>query len=90
VIAVKQGESGHKGRGALGATAHRFSVWAREQEDDGWQHEERDDEAPPPKTIVTDENVKSLITRNQSPDLPFSLSINPYRGCEHDMWSSSF
>ncbi|EJM95960.1 PA0069 family radical SAM protein [Herbaspirillum sp. YR522] len=38
---------------------------------------------PPLKTIVTEEKAKSIISRNSSPDLPFSLSINPYRGCEH-------
>jgi DNA repair photolyase len=42
-----------------------------------------DDEAPPLKTIVTEETAKSIISRNSSPDLPFSLSLNPYRGCEH-------
>ena len=44
-----------------------------------------DQDAEPPrlKTIVTEETAKSIISRNASPDLPFSLSLNPYRGCEH-------
>jgi DNA repair photolyase len=44
---------------------------------------EQDDEPPRLKTIVTEETAKSIISRNASPDLPFSLSLNPYRGCEH-------
>ena len=49
--------------------------------DDGWGSA---DEAPQPlHTTVTNEQARSVINRNQSPDLPFNLSINPYRGCEH-------
>ncbi|MFL6706714.1 MAG: PA0069 family radical SAM protein [Massilia sp.] len=39
--------------------------------------------APPIKTIVTDEYAKSILSRNASPDIPFNVSLNPYRGCEH-------
>jgi DNA-binding transcriptional regulator YhcF (GntR family) len=42
-----------------------------------------EDEAPPWKTQVTDEYCKSILSRNASPDMPFSVSLNPYRGCEH-------
>ena len=45
--------------------------------------DDEDDEPPRLKTIVTEEEARSIISRNSSPDLPFSLSLNPYRGCEH-------
>ncbi len=72
----------HKGRGATLNPEGRFHSLEREAFDDGW-------EAPPeeepgrPRTIVTPEQAKSIITRNESPDVPFNYSINPYRGCEH-------
>lgn len=71
----------HKARGALSFAPGRFESVAREDFDDGWT----DDDAPaaPLQTQVTEERVRSVIQRNQSPDLPFELSINPYRGCEH-------
>ncbi|MDO9518912.1 MAG: PA0069 family radical SAM protein [Pseudohongiella sp.] len=49
--------------------------------DDGWDREE--ESARPPDTHITEEIARSILTRNQSPDLPFSVSLNPYRGCEH-------
>lgn len=48
--------------------------------DDGWQHQEV---RPAPATEVQADPARSVITRNNSPDVPFELSINPYRGCEH-------
>src|SRR5439155_16406983 len=48
--------------------------------DDGWQSF---DELPPFKTTVTFDSTRKIITRNDSPDVPFDRSINPYRGCEH-------
>ena len=58
----------------------RFEILSREDFDDGWTR----DEAPEPlATEVTWEKPKVIITRNQSPDIPFDRSINPYRGCEH-------
>ncbi|HXF65947.1 MAG TPA: PA0069 family radical SAM protein [Burkholderiales bacterium] len=70
-----------KGRGAGINPEGRFERLAREAFDDGW---ERGEEQPPPlKTQVTEERVKSIIARNDSPDIPFTQSINPYQGCEH-------
>ena len=70
-----------KSRGALSRMQGRFESVAREVFDDGWGAE---DEAPAAlQTTVTEERARSIIQRNDSPDLPFELSINPYRGCEH-------
>lgn len=69
-----------KGRGATINIEGRFETLDREAFDDGWF-----DESEPRRldTTVTEERVKSIISRNQSPDVPFTQSINPYRGCEH-------
>src|SRR5207344_2889230 len=48
---------------------------------DGWAREE--EALPPLRTVVTPERAKSIISRNDSPDVGFDQSINPYRGCEH-------
>lgn len=69
-----------KGRGAVSNLQGRYEVNGREAFDDGWEH---DDEAPRYKTVVTDEYAKSILSRNTSPDIPFNVSLNPYRGCEH-------
>jgi len=71
-----------KGRGAAINPEGRFENVAREAADDGW-NTVPDDDAPALKTHVTVEHSKSIISRNTSPDVPFSQSINPYRGCEH-------
>ena len=69
-----------RGRGAATNVSGRFEILSREDFDDGWTR----DEAPEPlATEVTWEKPKVIITRNQSPDIPFDRSINPYRGCEH-------
>ena len=69
-----------RGRGAATNASGRFEVQAREEFDDGWTREE----APEPlATEVTLERPRSIITRNDSPDISFDRSINPYRGCEH-------
>ncbi len=71
-----------KGRGAGINPEGRFERIAREEYDDGWSCD--DGEGPPPlQTFVTVEHAKSIISRNDSPDVPFTQSINPYRGCEH-------
>lgn len=68
-----------KGRGTTDKIDGRFNTYQRELIEDGWFQEPEN----PPKTTVEIEHPKTIITRNQSPDLPFSQSINAYRGCEH-------
>lgn len=71
-----------KGRGAASNLQGRFEQQS-EAFDDGWDRPEDDDASHAPKTQITEEIAHSILTRNQSPDLPFSVSLNPYRGCEH-------
>ena len=74
-----------KGRGTAWAMEHRFSAQARDGFDDGWgtlEQAAREEHAPP-GTQVIEEGVRSILTGNDSPDVGFDLSINPYRGCEH-------
>lgn len=71
-----------KGRGAGVNPEGRFETVDREAFDDGWESAAREEERAL-KTIVTDERAKSIIARNDSPDIPFTQSINPYQGCEH-------
>lgn len=73
-----------KGRGATFNPGNRFRRDAREAVDDGWAAATEDDDAPPPlKTTVTLQRARTIIARNDSPDIPFTQSINPYQGCEH-------
>ncbi len=71
-----------KGRGSPVNPEGRFETTSRESVDDGWFPEETDEPARP-GTVVTLESAKSIISRHDSPDLNFSQSINPYRGCAH-------
>lgn len=71
-----------RGRGSRLNPDNRYSDWQREGFDDGWQ-DATEDEAPAPATQLLVERSRSLISRNTSPDVPFSQSINPYKGCEH-------
>lgn len=95
---VHRSQVAQKGRGAVTNLRGRYESVSREEFDDGWQAlqfapragegaagggDGEDDEPPRLKTVVTEETAKSIISRNTSPDLPFSLSVNPYRGCEH-------
>ena len=73
-----------KGRGAASRVAGRFEKRAFRGEDDGWGSVYEDmADAPKPRTRVAIERARSIISRNQSPDIAFSQSVNPYRGCEH-------
>ena len=67
------------GRGARTNAGGRFERFVSEAFDDGWSPEE----VTRLETIVTPELAKSIISTNQSPDISFDQSINPYRGCEH-------
>ncbi len=69
-----------RGRGAGLNPSGRFETERREAFDDGWQTIE---ELEPFRTEVQVEKPRTAITRNDSPDIPFDRSINPYRGCEH-------
>jgi DNA repair photolyase len=74
-----------KGRGAVTNLQGRYEADQREVFDDGWvsSPDEGDGDAPALRTQVFEEQARSILTRNASPDIPFSVSLNPYRGCEH-------
>jgi DNA repair photolyase len=74
-----------KGRGTAWAIAHRFERDAREAFDDGWGSLDQAaaQETVAPGTQVIEQRVGSILTGNDSPDIGFDVSINPYRGCEH-------
>src|SRR5665213_4536342 len=69
-----------RGRGAQTNASGRYEPLARIAFDDGWRSL---DELPPFKTTVATDATRKIITRNESPDIGFDRSINPYRGCEH-------
>src|SRR5690606_9118525 len=71
-----------KGRGSVSNRTSRFEALQRESFDDEWEAADQDT-ASNPATTVAFETARSIISRNQSPDIPFEQSINPYRGCEH-------
>jgi len=70
----------HKGRGATYDPHNRFAPTRSVAEDDGWWQEEATTSLA---TEVREEASKSALSWNNSPDLPFDRSLNPYRGCEH-------
>jgi len=70
-----------KGRGAADNPQNRFERHEREEFNDGWGAEEGEQDRP--RTEVTLTQARSIISRNDSPDIPFTQSINPYQGCEH-------
>ncbi|MGF6662987.1 DNA repair photolyase [Paraburkholderia atlantica] len=72
-----------KGRGAVTNLQGRYEVDQREAVDDGWQAADEDGEPKVLRTQVFEERAKTILTRNASPDIPFNVSLNPYRGCEH-------
>lgn len=73
-----------KGRGAASYVDGRYAVTVARGEDDGWGSVYEDlSDAPRPQTRVTEERARSIVSRNDSPDIAQSASVNPYRGCEH-------
>ena len=74
-----------KGRGTAWAIEHRYTSNPHETFDDGWGTLEQaaGEERVAPATRIIEERVKSIVSSNDSPDISFDLSINPYRGCEH-------
>jgi DNA repair photolyase len=72
-----------KGRGAVSNRPGRFEPGDRPREDDGWSESASEEELPPLATTVTIDASRSAIAWNESPDVGFDRSVNPYRGCEH-------
>lgn len=85
-----------KGRGAVSNLQGRYEQWTREDIDDGWGNggiigtggrDKVENDEPDTgltwKTQIIEEHAKTILSRNRSPDVPFSISLNPYRGCEH-------
>ena len=72
-----------KGRGALSQPKVRFDAWSREEDGDHRDYALTNEEPPPFKTEIREDPARSIISYNESPDLPFDRSINPYKGCEH-------
>jgi len=70
----------HKGRGAASNLPGRHAHTRRDADDDGWGSLEEAPDAP--STVLRPTPARTIITRNQSPDVPFEASINPYKGCE--------
>ena len=76
-----------RGRGATLDPQNRYHATTREAVDDGWAPSAPDPEADAPprqvRTTVAIQPARTILTRNDSPDIPFTQSINPYQGCEH-------
>ena len=70
-----------KGRGARSNATGRYEPEQHQSFDDGWTRD--DAEAAPLRTTLTPEHARTIIARNDSPDIGFDRSINPYKGCEH-------
>ena len=86
IIAVAPHDAApHKGRGTAWNLAHRFTAELKEEFDDGWGTLEQAgfESVGAPATQVSAEQARSILSHNDSPDVGFELSINPYRGCEH-------
>ncbi len=78
---MRPGVAPHKGRGAVSNPQGRFAAWEREAQDDGGWWEPTTEVSP--ATRIHEEGARSAITHNDSPDIPFDRSVNPYQGCEH-------
>ncbi|MBX3622612.1 MAG: PA0069 family radical SAM protein [Rhizobacter sp.] len=74
-----------KGRGTGWSIVHRYARQTADRFDDGWGTLDQDasEERLPPSTQIIEERVKSVLSSNDSPDIDFDVSVNPYRGCEH-------
>ena len=72
-----------KGRGALSQPKVRFDAFTREADGDYRDFADKHEAPPPFKTEIREDPARSIISYNQSPDIPFDRSINPYKGCEH-------
>ena len=72
-----------KGRGARSNATSRFISDKREAFDDGWTAEPDEDALPRVDTQLMPDRARKILTRNDSPDIGFDRSINPYKGCEH-------
>jgi DNA repair photolyase len=85
VIVPRAGTNTLKGRGTAWAIEHRFNARQHEDFDDGWGTLEQvaTEETGSLATQIIEQNVRTILAGNDSPDIPFDLSINPYRGCEH-------
>ena len=75
-----------KGRGAVTNPGGRFESTSVEAADDGWGSLEEPPRSPGTTLLV--DRPRRAITRNDSPDVPFEQSVNPYQGCEHVMYSA--
>src|SRR5689334_16515297 len=72
-----------KNRGAISNPEGRFEKETYEAFDDGWNFQDEEEILPALETSLLQERAKSIISTNDSPDIGFEQSINPYRGCEH-------
>lgn len=79
-MATDNPSAGFKGRGALSNPHNRFDRQRTEGVDDGWYRDEPESSIA---TVLSPDTTRSILSRNDSPDIPFGQSINPYRGCEH-------
>ena len=79
-LGTSVGADRRRGRGTASNASGRYESLARIAFDDGWQSLE---DLPPFATTVSIDATRKIITRNESPDISFDRSINPYRGCEH-------
>ncbi len=82
VVSMKYNQN-IKNRGAITNPEGRFESITTERYHDGWDGNEEEEVVPPLETLLMPEQSKTVISRNDSPDLGFDQSINPYRGCEH-------
>jgi DNA repair photolyase len=83
LVETRLPDQARKGRGAVSNRPGRFEPGDRPREDDGWNALIEDDDLPPVATTVTIDATRSAIAWNESPDVGFDRSVNPYRGCEH-------